>query len=164
MAIDFKLDLLGDRQLARSFSRFREGLEDLRPAWNPVSDELFRITTEQFDSEGKGQWQPLSDVYASRKAVLAPGAKMLVLTGRMKDSLTQDGGEHIGVMKKDRLEWGTKVKSDAGYPYPFVHQKGTRDGRVPARPIFDLTETEKRNLTRAVQRHLVDVAKKQGLL
>lgn len=164
MPVGISMTIAGDTQLARSFSRFQEGLKDLRPAWEPVSEELYRITAEQFDSEGgsSGGWMPLSPAYAARKAELVPGAKMLVFSGRMRDSLVKKGGDNILVKKKKQFEFGTKVRSPGGFGYPLAHQKGTR--LMPKRMIFDLTETDKRDLTRAIQRHLVEVAKKNGLL
>ena len=164
MVVGLSLSIGGDTQLARSFSRFTGGLRDLRPGWERVSDDLFRITAEQFDSEGgaSGGWTPLNPTYAGRKAQVAPGAKILVFSVRMRESLVRKGGAHVDERKKQSMKWGTKVKSPGGFPYPTAHQEGTR--LMPKREIFDLTETDKRALTRSIQVHLVEVAKKNGLL
>ena len=161
MPIKISMTILGDKQLNRAFSRFGDSVDDLRPAWKKVSEKLFKISAKQFDTQGgsgaSGGWTPLSDNYLLWKQAQVGNQPILVFSGDMRRSLTQKGGQNILEMKRDHMKWGTRVG------YATVHQK-PQSSPIPQRKIIDLNEQDKRDLMREIQRHLVDVAKKNGLL
>lgn len=145
--------------MARAFSRFGENVKDLSPVWQVLADDFLKVERDQFVSEGQsgsGGWVPLSPGYAAWKAKHAPGRPLLVQSGKLRQSLTERGGEHIEEIRADSLRLGTEV------PYAIYHQKGTR--RMPARKLVELSETDKTRWTKRIQAFLVQEAKAQGLL
>jgi hypothetical protein len=152
----FGFSVAGEQQIDRGFQRLVDSVEDLRPAWPDIADDFLEMEARQFDTQGgsgSGGWTPLSARYARRKAVVAPGATILVLSGRMRRSLTQAGGEHVRREERHELTLGTTVRSAEGAPYPLFHQKGT--SRMPMRKPIELAESDRRRWTRLLHRYAV---------
>lgn len=153
----FDLTILGQKQMEIGFSRFAGAVEDWRPAWPQVVTALRGILTEQFDTEGAHggkAWAPLSPAYAAWKAQHYPGRPILVLTGQMRSSLT--GGRGVVIPERHELTFGTPVS------YARYHQTGTP--RMPSRPIFALTDDDQVKVGKAMHAHMVNEAKRLGLL
>lgn len=154
----FKFEVEGDVQMARGFSRFAEGVKDLRPAFREIEKSFREIERKQFQSVGmygSGGWVPLSPTYAEWKAARFPGRPILQLTGALMRSLTGRTPDSITEIERLALAIGTRLK------YAVYHQKGTP--RMPARPIIRLTEEDKRQWTKIFHRFLADQARKAGL-
>ncbi len=156
-----QFEVAGEVQLARSFSRFGDSASDLRPAFTGIADNFQTIEERLFETEGRtggrGAWAPLSQAYAARKAQVAPGKTILRLSDRLWRSLTgRDRGDAIREIKRQQMRLGTRV------PWALFHQDA-RSGRTKRR-VIDLNEGNKRDWTKIVQRQLVDVAKREGLL
>lgn len=154
-------EVAGEVQLRRAFSRFGDGVTDLRAPFTGIADDFEKMSERIFASEGstggRGQWAPLTQAYAARKAKIAPGKSILRLTDRLWRSLTgRNSADAIRSIKKDELRLGSKV------PYGLYHQDA-RSPRTKRRPI-DLAERDKRRWGKIVQRHLVDIAKREGIL
>lgn len=98
---------------------------------------LEQATAKQFDSEGygpaAGSWAALSTKYAAWKSKAAPGAPLLVLSGKLREALTSGGPNALREVSGSSLSFGT-----TGVPYASTHQTGS--GRMPARPPFDFDE------------------------
>ncbi|MFZ9311565.1 MAG: phage virion morphogenesis protein [Arenimonas sp.] len=158
MALRITFTIEGEAQFDRALSRFGDGVSDLRPAWSGVAGVLRQHMTRQFASEGShgqaGGWKPLSKRYAKWKAKKFPGRPILEATGKMKRSLTGVTGDTVLVMQPLIFGIGTKRK------YASYHQRG--GGRLPQRKIIDLTEADKRDVARAIQRALVKMARSDG--
>jgi phage gpG-like protein len=154
MARMLEFTVFGERQLARALSRFGEGVRDVRPAWEDMANEFIRIEREQFVSSGgrSGGWRPLSPAYAASKPA---GRPIMVLSGDLRRSLTQQGGQNIREIRPEEMRLGTRV------PYAIFHQQGTR--RMPARRVVDLSEDDRRNWVRILQRYFVRLARQAGL-
>lgn len=60
----------------------------------------------------------------------------LVRTGEMRDSLK------VLVRSQKGFVYGSKTISQKGFPYPGIHQVGTKDGRLPARKWLFLTKQD----------------------
>lgn len=84
----------GDREWQEKMRR-AESLADLSDTFNEAIDVVviphFR---EQFESEGGGQWAPLSPAYARRKRRLYGDRPILQATGAMMRSFTVPGAPH----------------------------------------------------------------------
>ncbi len=155
----FTVSVSGEEQLARGFSRFGEAVSDYSPVWRELADDFLKVERDQFVSEGRsgsGGWVPLSPGYAAWKAKHTPGRPLLVQSGKLRQSLTEHGGEHIEEIRKDSLRLGT------GVPYAIYHQAGTR--HMPARKLVELSEADKTRWTKKIQSFIVQEAKAQGLL
>lgn len=156
--IDLTFEVSGDKQLVRSLSRFGDDLKDMRPAFNEIIKLFQRIEKKQFDSEGShgsGGWPDLNATYALWKSKNFPGKPILQRTQRLVFSLVKDTQDTVKVMKPMEFRMGTKV------PYAIYHQEGT--GRMPKRKVIDLSEEDKREWVKTIQRWLVNMAKQEGL-
>jgi len=156
--LDITFEVAGDVQIARSLSRFGEGVKDMRPVFEEIAKLFFSIERRQFDSEGSygsGRWAPLSPTYADWKERNFPGQPILQRSRRLMSSLIGVTSDTVKETSPMSFRIGTSV------PYAIYHQEGT--GRMPMRKVIDLTESDKREWTKVVQRWLVDIAKKAGL-
>lgn len=144
--------VVGVMQMDRRLSRFQDVVSDYRPVLRDIGGLFRKIEEEQFLSEGHGRWRPLAPATLRRKK----GPGILRESGRLFDSLTSPGGEHEEEISKTEGRWGTAV------PYAIFHQTGT--SKMPTRPPIDFREEDKREITRLVQRFIVEEARRQGLL
>lgn len=148
--IGFSFTVAGEKQLDVAMLALKEATSDLSGLWPDVDALLRQIEEEQFSSKGKRggeEWVKLSDEYAAWKARRYPGRPILVLKGKLKESLTQSGGGHIFIPGKLGMAFGTKV------PYAVYHQTGTR--YMPARPPIKLLKTEDAvKIQRLIQEYL----------
>mgnify|MGYP000943539208 CR=1 FL=1 len=150
MALQFSFEYDGVTQLNRSLSRLGDDVTDFRPVWEDIDELLRAITEEQFDTEGQGEWEPLSPTYAAWKAVHYPGKSMLRREDRLIDSLTRETGDSVREFEALQMKWGTKV------PYAQYHQQGRG---VPQRRVVDLTEDDKLAIMKELQRFVVAKAR-----
>ncbi len=119
-------------------SALAERIAHIRPALSEIGQIVQNVTEESFDSGVSpwGEvWLPLAPSTLRRKGVEAGApmstGKLLYETGRMRESLYRSvdpDGRGVTI--------GLNAKSADGYPYPAVHQFGTEDGRIPARPFL----------------------------
>jgi len=148
------LDVAGDRQLARELLRVGEHGDDVAPALRQIADYWRDLAREQFATEGasgSGGWPPLAPATVQRKRgsadprVRRNAETILVATGALREGLTDAGDEqHVERVTRDELEFGTLVD------YVGYHQHGT--SRAPQRRPVELTETERRETMRRLQR------------
>jgi len=123
---------IDDANLNRLLKELRKKGEDFSPVTKEIANYLYLISDETFDNESAFDgtpWDRLAD-----STVKAKGHdRKLYDDGDMRDSLSEDsdGGKAIV---------GLNVISDDGYPYAVVHQFGTDDERVPARPFLPFDE------------------------
>lgn len=145
-------EFYGETQVDRTLERF-EAAADMRPAWEALADRFAFVERRQFATEGayaSGGWAPLSPAYAAWKARHYPGQPILRRTDDLFESLTvRPFDEHGGieVIEPSHMMLGSAVR------YGRFHQHGTR--RMPRRRPVELTEAERREWVRIVQRYLV---------
>lgn len=155
--IRFEVTVDGEKQLDRALSRFGDHLGDMRPFFQKASEMISSAVEEQFETEGSrtSGWAPLSPRYAAWKMAQVGNQPILVFTGRMKKSLIGEGPDSIREADRDQLRWGTSV------PYAIFHQRGT--SRMPQRRIIDLTEQDRQDLMKALQRFMVGSKEEFGI-
>lgn len=156
--IRFQAEVDGVEVLNRAFNRVEQVISDFRPIWPFVSDEIYAINAEQFDSEGakgaSGKWAALSPAYKKWKEIHYPGQPILRLTNALFESLTDpEAADAVFQPGRDELVIGSRV------PYATAHQRG---GRMPQRPIFSFSEPQKRRIQKAIQRGLVQFTRQAG--
>lgn len=156
--IRFRADVLGVEVMNRAFSRLDDQVSDFRSVWPSVAGEFYAIEGEQFDAEGRGKsgkWAALSTAYAKYKAQAFPGLPILRATESLYESMTgPDALDSVYRIDERELVVGTKREGAR------AHQTGTR--RMPARPIIDLTESDKRRMQKAIQKELVRFTRSLG--
>ena len=150
-------EVMGDKQVSRSFSRFSNEVKDLTDAFREIVKDFREIVEKkQFESEGSygsGGWKPLALSTLLQKRRKGYPDAILEASGRMKRSLTGNTGDTIEEVKRLSVRMGTSVS------YARYHQKGTR--YMPARPLIQLTEGDKTRWTKIIHRYLVGLIKKE---
>jgi phage gpG-like protein len=145
------IDTLGEQAVARDLLRFGQNAADVRPAMAQVLDLLRNVERRQFDSEGaygSGGWAPLAASTIDQKRRQGLDPRILRATGRMRDSLTEPGHpDQIAIARHDGLDFGTTDEKAAR------HQHGT--ARMPQRRVVQLPESDRREVVRILQRHVV---------
>lgn len=91
-----------------------------------------KFSTANFILKGSGKYAPLSPAYAIRKNRFAPGRPILVIDGRLRESVVNNTSDSIVKITKDSAVVGTTV------PYAGFIQRGTR--KMPARPFLAITK------------------------
>lgn len=157
--IRFSAEVLGVEVLNRGFNRIDQFISDFRNIWPEVAREFYAIEEEQFESQGargaSGRWAPLSPAYKRWKEIHYPGEPILKLQHPLYESLTRpDGLDSIFRMDAREMTLGSRT------PYATAHQRGT--GFMPARPPISLTENNKRQIQKAIQRGLVEFTRRAG--
>lgn len=155
----FRADVEGVEVLNRAFNRVEQIISDFRPIWPFVSDEIYTINAEQFDSEGakgaSGKWAALSPAYKKWKEIHYPGQPILQAEGDMVASLTDpEASDAVYLPRIDELVIGTRDEKAR------AHHLGL--GNLPARPIFSFSEPQKRRIQKAIQKGLVQFTRQAG--
>lgn len=135
--------------------RVKQRLEDLRPVWPAVADELDRCIEQVFHDEGgaSGQWAALSPEYEKRKH---PDHGILRRTDALFTSLTRKfSAKAVFKVRKQGFTRGTKLL------YAKFLQGGTKF--MPARPIYDLRENHKRRIRSVLRQQLKALAVSVGI-
>jgi phage gpG-like protein len=146
-----------------SIGSFEAGLRDWSPAFQDmVTDVLEPAVSEQFTTQGHGTWAELAPSTVARKG----HSIILQESGRLEHSFHRGGADHVEMISRTRLTWGSSV------PYGLFHQTGTGSGfqrrakgagrGVPMRKILELTDTNKRAMRSRMVRHLATLARRTG--
>jgi phage gpG-like protein len=131
------VEVTGIEELTVGFSRFAEDIQDASEAFRLMAADFHELERRQFESEGKygsGGWPALSPRYAAWKAANYPGRKILVLSGLLKESLTDGNPWTVEEIEPTQMLIGTNI------PYSLHHQLGGE--RVPQRKPVVLTEAD----------------------
>ena len=132
MAVNLKITVEGEKQLADAFGLFGNRVRDLRPYWPQVAGRFYEHERATFDSGGFGSWAPLSPRYARYKARMFPSTAILERTGNLRRSLTSRSTPNSIYREAPlSLELGSTVR------YGTYHQEG--GGRVKRRPPIIVT-------------------------
>lgn len=164
MALRIAVEISGVRQLNRALGVVASAVKDLRPVWEDIYEDFLRRERTLFARQGNvgspsrevgatsgvwGPWAPLNPEYAARKRAMGYGSRILVRTGRLRDSLTQRG--HVDAV------FSASPKSMAlgtGTPYAGYHQTGT--SRMPRREPLRISEAQSRAWVRMIQLFLIE--------
>ena len=152
------IEVQGEEKLKVALTNMADAIDDLRPYWNEVQQEFYRIEKEAFALQGasgqSGRWAALSPRYAVVKFKRWGAVPILTASGALRDSLTSETSGSIVRKEKDALTVGTSI------PYGQYHQSGTR--KMPARPPISLTENQTAQLLRKLTKQLKEVANRNG--
>jgi phage gpG-like protein len=148
----------GEKGIDYAIDAISDGVSDWREVWPEVERIFYVATLAQFRTEGQrggSPWRPLSSGYRKWKEVKAPGQPILVLTGRLRKSLTAVGNQDtIRDQQPMALTLGTST------PYGIFHQRGTR--KMPARPPLVLLKNDYGKMVSRMFRYAQKVGKDAG--
>lgn len=152
--VKISLEQFGDVQLSRELLRFRDRGQDMSPAFEEAAVLFLEFEDQQFARQGavggRGKWPALNPRYAAWKRRKGYDRRILHRTLRLRSSLTFAGHpDHVRRIRPDELFVGTSV------PYAGAHQN-PRKGRLPRRRPVDLTERQRRQMVKVLQRFLVE--------
>ena len=131
--------------IATRLQVFGSKVADLRPFWRDVFgpwyfgkvQDIFTLEGQTRGAAGRfggGHWAPLAAWYARWKSKNYPGRGILVLSGRLRNSVSwpwvQSGAWGIWQPQATSITYGTKV------PYAPKHQYGDPATHLPARPFM----------------------------
>lgn len=129
--MDFSIKLTPESQ-KKIDDLAKAGKVDLRPTLNVVGKGYRKEVEMIFNHQqprGEGdRWAPLSKRYAEWKERHFPGAPILVRTGDLKASMTQEGAPgNITVIGKTGATFGTRIK------YGIFHDSDAPRKKIPRR-------------------------------
>jgi phage gpG-like protein len=146
------LEISGDKQLSRDLLRVGDRAVHAKPALEEIADYWMRLTTLQFDTEGRhasGGWKPLKEETVRRKQLANLDPRILRATGALFGSLTSRGdGNQILDVTETELAYGSRL------PYAGAHQNPRPGSRLPQRRPVELTESARRETVKILQRHI----------
>lgn len=114
----------------RGLGILQVGLADRQTINRKIAIELYGWVIRNFDAEGGMQsppWLPLKASTLKQKARLGFSPKPLIRTGHLRQSFAPFS---------TAAEAGVGAKASAGVDYAEVHEEGTKDGHIPARPML----------------------------
>jgi len=152
MPVNISFELSGGRQVETELNITIERLRSFKPLFKKIASDFRKTQNSLFAAEGafegNAAWAALSPGYKEQKAKKFPGRKILQATGKLRTSLVTKAGEGaINNITDDSIEIGTSIEY-AGY-----HQTGT--GKMPARPIFNITKNQEDKWINLVVQHIM---------
>jgi phage gpG-like protein len=150
MALEFTLEVLGETQIDRTFLRMRDNARTTEKLWEEMLKVLRLIEQVQFLTEGQhgsGGWAPLAESTVKAKARKRQAPWIERATQTLFKSLTGEDEGSLAEISEDWLKYGTTV------PYAMFQQTGTVN--MPQRRLVQLTEVERKELTKMVQRFIM---------
>lgn len=129
------IKVTGADQVDHAIAQLLHKMQNLQKPFGAVGTYLTNIMEESFDSETSPDghaWHPLADSTKAYKAKHG-GSKILQSSGRNLRESTGYSADDTSVVV------GVNAYSKDRYPYPIVHQFGTEDGKIEARPFMPIT-------------------------
>lgn len=136
--MEIRIDLEGLDENERALAQLVAATTDLRLFWPRLVPIFVGWMREQFETEGDwadDPWAPLSEPYATRKALKYPGKGILYATGDLRRAaslprrfVTPETLELV-IDDSEMLHGGKTARSVGPY-----HQEGT--DTMPARPLI----------------------------
>lgn len=129
------IQVTGADQVDHAIAQLLHKMQNLQKPFGAVGAYLTNIMEESFDSETSPDghaWHPLADSTKAYKEKHG-GSKILQSSGRNLRESTGYNADDTSVVV------GVNAYSKDRYPYPIVHQFGTEDGKIEARPFMPIT-------------------------
>lgn len=147
------IEIFGDKIVHRQLLRGAERAGNMKPALWDVREDIFRIIKINFESQGRrggGSWKFLDPKTVEAKARRGLDPRILIARGRLMNSLTRRGDRDMrsAVTKHNIRLTSTKE-------YAEVHNFGSADGHIPARPFIEFLPNDKKRWIKMCEASLV---------
>lgn len=150
---------IGESLVASTMQRFALSSAPNGSPWPALAEgtvlaRLAKITGTYYKRTDKNKEKGLAGKLNARGTRAAAGIKPLIDTGGLRRSISYriiDGGAGV--------EIGTNRFSGEWKGGAAVHQFGSRDGRIPARPFIGMSENDKRTVLEILQELLFSAAR-----
>lgn len=148
-----EISIFGDTQLSRNVRRISERASNFNPVFRAIFDRLAEIEGEQFLSQGArggDAWEPLkpATIESKRRAGYSHPELAEFATHDLYEALSSHANDN-----QERIYneiWAVfRVTGDPA-EYGMYQHHGT--DRIPARPLFRLTEIDRRQMVKQMQR------------
>lgn len=138
-----------DKDIGRRASGLSKKLNDFKWIGEAIEDVVLDYFMEHLESEGGGEWEPLSPEYHAWKRYAYPGQAILRREDKLYESLTNTSAPYnVRRLYAHGGEWGTS------HPAARFHQEGTNT--MPAREIIVLDDSNfRRDVNRALRNTVV---------
>lgn len=145
----------GERKLFEAIDRLTDLVSDQRErGWQGNVDVRLDHQRRHMDTENAGGWTPLDDEYRLQKVEEVGAIPILQYTGRMYQSLTQEGaGGYV------REETAQTLRVGSSNRLARYHHEGA--GRLPRREVIVVTDQEGREHLEVIEENYTGIA--QGL-
>lgn len=129
MTARIQVEVEGQDKWLRRLAGIERRLDDFEPLGRELEPIVYGHLRRWMDTEGDGDWAPLSPAYAEWKAIHYPGRKILEREGDLRESLFgPDARYSVRRIDRDGGEWGTNA------PYARYHQFSKR-ATLPRRQV-----------------------------
>lgn len=143
------LTAIGELLAESTRQRFAAGTAPDGSRWAPNAESTY------LGLLGKGDGRKKDGKVGARGVSKVMGKKPLVASGQLAGSI-----RHQLLPGGTGVEVGTNRFADAWDGGAAVHQFGSRDGRIPARPFLGLSDADETGVMAILNRHLAGVLKK----
>ena len=140
---------IGQRLAESTRQRFAAGTAPDGSRWAPNAESTY------LGLLGKGDGRKKDGKVGARGVSKVMGKKPLVASGQLAGSI-----RHQLLPGGTGVEVGTNRFADAWDGGAAVHQFGSRDGRIPARPFLGLSDADETGVMAILNRHLAGALKK----
>ena len=139
-----------DRRIREALTRLQDRIDDLEPAMREIAGHLKDSVDESFASQAAPDgtaWQPLAEsTIAQRLRTGYRAGPILERSGDLAARILADWDSDSAVVGSNQT-FGGDVLAAA------VHHFGTRDGRIPARPFFAVSDETRLAIIRSLDDH-----------
>lgn len=166
---------IDDRELLGALTRLVEHAEHPGLAMREIGERLAESTQARFATStapdgsrwepnaqatildylgGRGGFSKKTGRITAKGSTLAANKRPLVASGLLQDSIhwvLVDGGRGVEV--------GTDRFADRWEAGAAVHQFGSKDGHIPARPFLGVSDEDRETILEIVERYLSDAVK-----
>lgn len=148
---------IGDERYIRAFNRIGSEVRDFSVPFSFIHEDFKQTEKQIFENEGLPEgFLPLtSRRYRLWKEKYFPGRKIMQLTGRLKESLTDTSADTVSEITGTTAVFGTNVA------YAHRHQMGTFG--MPTRKIVQITDEVKRRWDKIIHRWVMRLFDKYGI-
>lgn len=169
---------IDDRELLGALTRLVEHAEHPGLAMREIGERLAESTQARFGSSAApdgSRWEPnaqatILDHLAGRGGfskktgkVLAKGAGLVMNKRPLVDSGVLRDSIHWGLVDGGRgVEVGTDRFADKWAAGAAVHQFGSEDGRIPARPFLGVSDEDRETILEIAERYLAEAVKQRA--